>query len=234
MIKKLTVMVVAFASVSMSFASEKIITVGTTGDYKPLTWYDAKTKIFSGTSVQLVEQFAKDNHLKIKFVKTTWPMLSSDLKANKFEMAIGGISVTPERSKDFLLSNPIETSGKMALIRCTDKKKYTNLKSIDQVSVKVVENRGGTNEKFALNNLHQATLIIVPNNHLPFTYLRHKWADVMFTDAIEAKYKASQKIGLCAVTGYQYDQVAKVAIFNKNQESLQKEFNQWLKVHAKP
>ena len=49
----------------------------------------------------------------------------------------------------------------------------------------------------------------------------------MFTDAIEAKYKEDQSEGLCSVSEYLYDSVAKVAIFDKRKANLQQMFNQW-------
>ncbi|UTW43708.1 transporter substrate-binding domain-containing protein [bacterium SCSIO 12844] len=220
--------VLSLLLLNTSFAAEKVLKVGTAGDYKPLTWYDVKTKRFSGTDIQLVKAFAKANDYKIQWIKTTWPNLSKDLAQEKFQMAIGGISLTPAREKQFLTSQALETSGKMALIRCKDKKKYSNLSSIDQFFVKVVENRGGTNEAFALKNLHKATIVLVPNNHLPFVYLNRHWADVMFTDSIEAKYQQSLNHGLCAVTQYQYDPVSKIALFLKNETQLKNQFDHWL------
>ena len=205
--------------------------VGSTGDYRPLTWYDPASGTFSGSDIDLIEAFAKDKGFDIRFVKTTWPTLSADLAAGKFAAAIGGISRTPGRAKDFLLSTTIRTTGKVALVRCGDVARFGSLTDIDQAATTVVENRGGTNEAFAMNTIKHAVLILVPNNAAPFSYLKDGRADVMFTDSIEALYQAKNSDGaLCAVNPDKpYTHVEKVALFARDQGKLRDTFNSWLK-----
>ncbi|VTN11058.1 Cyclohexadienyl dehydratase precursor [Raoultella terrigena] len=50
--------------------------------------------------------------LKVTFVQTSWPTLSGDLQADKFDIAMGGVTETPERAKDFALSHPVVANGK--------------------------------------------------------------------------------------------------------------------------
>ncbi|MCP4474548.1 MAG: transporter substrate-binding domain-containing protein [Gammaproteobacteria bacterium] len=170
--------------------------VGTTGDYPPLTVYHPDSLKFSGSEIHLIEAFAKDNHRKIEFVHTTWPTLSADLAQGKFQMAVGGISNTPDRARQFLLSEPLSHFGKVALVRCGEQEKYDTLQKIDRYPTRVIENRGGTNEQFAHDHIRHTTLIIVPKAHLVFDYLNNGWADVMFTDSTEAVYRQQLPIGL--------------------------------------
>ncbi|MCG8546472.1 MAG: transporter substrate-binding domain-containing protein [Alphaproteobacteria bacterium] len=215
----------------LSAARADPLRVGTTGDYKPLTWHDPTTRTFSGTDIDLVEAFADDQGLKIRFVKTTWPTLSADLAAGKFAAAIGGISRTPERARDFLLSVTIKTTGKVALVRCGDVPRFGSLADIDKAPITVVENSGGTNETFAKKNIKHAMLIVVPNNIAPFSYLKDGRADVMFTDSIEALYQQRASNGvLCAVKpDAPYTHVEKVVMFAKNRRNLRNTFNRWFK-----
>ena len=205
--------------------------IGTAGDYKPLTWYDARTGTFSGTDIDLIRAFAADEGRAVVFVKTTWPQLMADLLAGRFDAAIGGISRTPQRSREALLSVTIARSGKVALVRCGDEARYGSLAAIDRTSVTVVENRGGTNEKFALGRIAHAVLVIVPDNRLPFVYLKEGRADVMFTDSIEAVYRQRTSDGaLCAVhPDAPYTQDDKVAMFRKDQTALRARFDAWFK-----
>lgn len=75
------------------------IRVGTTGDNKPFTYLIPKTKQYEGYDIDVAKMLAKDLGVKVKFVKTTWPNLMSDLQANKFDIAMGGITRTLEREK---------------------------------------------------------------------------------------------------------------------------------------
>ncbi len=212
--------------------SNIVITVGTTGDYLPLTWYEQETNHYSGKAIELIRAFAKSEQLTIKFINTTWPRLSEDLRQGKFQVAVGGISATSKRAKDFLFSAPIRIFGKVALVRCGEEHLYSTLSAIDNPQVRVVENRGGTNEEFALAHIKHARLILVHNNFLPFQFLKERQADIMFTDSIEASYQQSKKQGLCAANiEHLYTRAEKVFLFHPNEKGLRDRFNQWLLIN---
>lgn len=221
----------AFVLAGMAGAQAETLRVGSTGDYRPLTWYDPASGTFSGTDIDLIEAFAKDRGLDIRFVKTTWPTLGADLAAGRFAAAIGGISRTPERARDFLLSTTIARTGKVALVRCGEVSRFGSLADIDRPATTVVENRGGTNEAFAMKTIKRAALILVPNNAAPFSYLKDGRADVMFTDSIEALYQAKNSdSALCAVNPDKpYTHIEKVVMFARDRRKLRDTFNAWFK-----
>lgn len=64
----------------------------------------------------------------------------------------------------------------------------------------MIENKGGTNEKFAKKYIKQASLRVVESNLQVFNYLLNKQSDLMFTDEIEAKYQISKHLGLTYLT----------------------------------
>ena len=152
-----------------------------------------------------------------------------DLVTGRFQMAAGGISRTPERETAALLSDTIETTGKVAVVRRGEERLYRTLDAIDRHGVRVIENRGGTNERFGLSRIHNAEIILVPDNHTPFEFLRAGNADVMFTDLLEAQYLEEQDTGLCAANpDAPFTHVDKIFLFRKEEAELQQSFNQWL------
>lgn len=168
------------------------------------------------------------------FVRTTWATLMGDLFAGKFRMAAGGITTIAERAKLALVSNPIATTGKVALVRCGEEAKYGSLAAIDQAGTRVIENRGGTNQPFALAEIEEAVIILVPHNDTAFEYLENGRADVMFTDSIEAVYHQEQREGLCAVNSDKpFTHVEKVFLFRKEEGALRDGFNAWLASRAR-
>lgn len=211
-------------------AAPSLINIGTTADYPPLTYKSESG--FAGDDIQIINDFAKENNLIINFVQTSWPDLSGDLGQGKFVMAVGGISYNLERSRLFNLSDAIESSTKAPLIRCTDAKKFTSLAAIDNESIIVIENRGGTNQNFALKTIKHATLILVPQNAsalAALTTLPPK-ADVMFTDDIEIAYRHKINPLLClAAISERYPSTKKVFLFAKTAQGkdLQLRFNRW-------
>ena len=116
----------------------------------------------------------------------------------KFDLAICGITITPERQRHALMSAGYLGNGKTVLCRAEDARKYVTLAAIDRPEVRVMENPGGLNEKFARKNLPRATLIIHPvNEEIPGLVASGK-ADVMITEIMEAAYYCSLDARLAA------------------------------------
>ncbi|MEM6461165.1 MAG: transporter substrate-binding domain-containing protein [Pseudomonadota bacterium] len=208
-------------------AAAETLLVGSTGDYAPLTVYDPATGEWLGRDVELIRAFAAETGREITFVQTTWPDLMADLQADRFALAIGGISWTKDRAEVAIASDTIETFGKVALARCSIAEAMGSLDAIDRAGIRIVSNRGGTNERFALANVRNAILTILPNNELPFEYLRAEVADVMFTDSIEADYLAQTDARLCVSAG-PFTQDTKVALFRRDEPELAAAFDAWL------
>ena len=71
--------------------------IGMTGDYLPFTFFDKATSTFKGFDVDVAEALGKALGVKVEYVRTAWPQLSADFDADRFDIAMGGISITPER-----------------------------------------------------------------------------------------------------------------------------------------
>ncbi|MBR5023841.1 MAG: transporter substrate-binding domain-containing protein, partial [Victivallales bacterium] len=109
------------------------------------------------------------------------------------------ITITPERQKHALMSVGYLANGKTVLCRAEDAKRYVSLAAIDRPEVRVMENPGGLNEKFARKNLPHATLLIHPvNEEIPGLIASGK-ADVMITEIMEAAYYCSLDARLAAL-----------------------------------
>ena len=223
------------AMTMVSATSEPILRVGTTGDYPPVTYHDPRTGRFSGQDIALIEAFARDRGYRVELVLTTWPTLMEDLRASRFQVAVGGISKTDARASQALVSEPLARTGKVALVRCGEETRYGSIEVIDTPETTVVEDRGGTNEQFALAHIRQAALILLADNEMPFAYLLDRKADVMFTDSIEAVYRQQSTPGLCAVRPDEpYTRVEKVFLFRKDEGALRDRFDQWFATRSEP
>src|SRR5215813_10192276 len=112
--------------------SRGTLRVGMTGDYLPFTYLDRATQKFRGFDVDMAEALGKALGVKVEFVQTAWPQLTKDFEADKFDVAMGGVSVTLDRQRKGLFSTPIMREGKTPIARCTDKEKYATLSNIDK------------------------------------------------------------------------------------------------------
>ena len=71
--------------------------VGMTGDYLPFTYLDKETKKFRGFDVDMAEALGKALGVGVEYVHTAWPQLTKDFEADKFDVAMGGVSITLDR-----------------------------------------------------------------------------------------------------------------------------------------
>ena len=141
--------------------------------------------------------------VELEYVPTTRPTLMADTLAWKFDLAICGITITDARQEQALMSVGYLGNGKTVLCRAEDADKYTSLEAIDRPEVRVMENPGGLNEKFARENLPHATLIIHQvNQEIPGLIVAGE-ADVMITEIMEAGYYVGQDNRLAAPLIYE-------------------------------
>ena len=177
---------------------EGVLKVGTTGDYQPVSYLDPNTGEYVGFDIELAEDLAYDLDVELEYVETSWPTLMDDTLAGKFDLAISGITITDARKEQALMSDGYLENGKTLLCRAEDVYKYTSLESINRPDVRVMENPGGTNEKFARENLPDVTLIIHDVNQEIPGLVASGEADVMITEVVEAGYYVGQDDRLAA------------------------------------
>jgi cyclohexadienyl dehydratase len=169
--------------------------VGLTGDYAPYSLRGNDGQI-TGADVTMAQSLAKALRVKLEIVLTTWKTMQADLQADRFDIAMGGVSVTPDRAAVGDFSVTVMRDGKRPIVRCTDKELYTSVAAIDRPGVRVVVNPGGTNERFAKANFPHARLDEHADNRTIFDDLMDHQADVMVTDGAEADDQARRHPGV--------------------------------------
>jgi cyclohexadienyl dehydratase len=158
--------------------------VGLTGDYAPYALRGPEAQI-TGADVTMAQALADALGVVLEIVPTTWKSMTDDFKADRFDIAMGGVSVTPARAAIGNFSVTVISDGKRPIVRCADKDRYTSVTAIDQPDVRVVFNPGGTNEAFAKAHLADAKLEEYPDNRSIFDEIAARHADVMVTDGAE-------------------------------------------------
>ena len=223
-------------SILLSNFSYALIKVGTTGDYAPFSTYNENDNSYSGKDIQLIKEFTKYKNEEVKFIKTSWKTSSNDLKNNKFDVFVGGITITSERKKHFVFSKPQDSFHKAAMTQCKNLNKYKSFNDIDTPKTLIIENRGGTNESIALAKLKNAKLLIINDNQQAINSLTSDidgiHPDIMFTDTIEIAYQHSINPKLCQIP-VDFDKKISYMGFmlnkDKNGKKLRNNFDKWLK-----
>lgn len=178
--------------------STKKLRVCTTGDYRPFTYVDPKTKHRSGIDVTMARNLADSLGAKISWVPTSWKNLMPDFLA-KCDIAMGGISISTERAQQATFTEPVLTEGKTPITLCSKVSDYDTVAEINKPGVRANTPEGGTNETFARAHYPKAKIIVWKDNNTIFDQIVAGKADVMTTDASETVWVAKTHPKLCAV-----------------------------------
>jgi cyclohexadienyl dehydratase len=171
--------------------------VCTPGDYKPFSLLRADGG-YEGLDVDLVQAAAKALGAEAEIVKSAWPSLMKDF-VEKCDVAVGGISVTLDRQKAAFFTAPYMVNGKAPITKCENAGKFQTVADIDKPGVTVIENPGGSNERFARANFKQAKIVIFNDNTTIFDEILKGNADVMISESVETIVQQKLRPGLCAV-----------------------------------
>jgi chorismate mutase-like protein len=222
-----TALAPAHASRLDDIAARGVLRVGGTGDYKPFSYRYADGE-FVGMDVELAGELARSLGVRLRLVPTSWSTLMADLDADKFDVALSGVSVTAERQKQALFSVPYLHDGKTPITRCENVSRFQTLAQIDRPEVRLIVNPGGTNERFARARAPHAQLTVYPDNVTIFGQLVDGAADLMITDAIETRLQQRLHPQLCAVhPDAPFDTVDK-AILLPRDPALKAYVDRWL------
>jgi cyclohexadienyl dehydratase len=170
--------------------------VGTTGDYKPFTFRNSDGS-YQGADIVMAQRLAAELGVRLVFVPTQWSRMTDDFAANKFDIAMGGVTILPDRAArgDFTAATYVD--GKRPVARCADRDRFVTIAAINQPGVRVVVNPGASNEAFARTNFPLAELTVHADNPTVPDEIIAGRADVFVTDGIEVEHIALLHKELC-------------------------------------
>lgn len=175
------------------------VRVGTTGDYAPFSFRPQAGAPLQGLDIEMAQDLAAALGVRLELVPTRWPDLARDLAADRFDIVMSGASISLERQKTGLYSIPYLQDGKTPITLCRHVQRFQTLEQINRPQVRLITNPGGTNEQFARTHAPNAQLEVYPDNTGIFRQIIAGRADLMLTDAVEARYQHTQHPELCAV-----------------------------------
>lgn len=144
--RKWSVVVCALLALAMVLTAcapaAKKITVATDATFKPFEYMDDKGNMV-GFDVDLMNEIAKKANLQIEWVNVPFDSVLAGLSTCQYDMAIAAISITPERMKDFIFSDPYMDAGLVVVVQ---KSNTTIMSKDDLKGLKVAAQLGTTGE----------------------------------------------------------------------------------------
>ena len=175
----------------------RTLRVGTTGDYAPFTFSTDGTH-FTGIDIDLAHNLAESLGAEAVFVQTSWPTLMTDLENGRYDIGMGGVSITEVRLQSAFFSTPYHIGGKTPITKCGRTTEFDSLEKIDRTGVRLIVNPGGTNEMFLDSKIRHASKILFNDNRDIFNEILTGRADLMVTDRIEVRLQTAKHKTLCA------------------------------------
>ncbi len=181
-------------------AQDRVIRFGVTGDYPPYAERQPDGSV-TGADVVLANRVATALGARAEFVPTGWATLSADFAARRFDVAIGGLTVTPERAAIGTFSIRLLDDGKRPLARCAEAARYRSIAAIDRAGTRVEINRGPAIGALAKAWFRVAQVTVNPVDADLVPALLERRADVWITDGVVVDHMARRYRGrLCATT----------------------------------
>lgn len=125
------------------------------------TLVDGKDTIV-GADIEIAEAIGEELGVKVKFSSMSFNNVLASLQSGKADIAISGISATPERKKAYNFSEPYYESKNVVLIKKTDLDKYTKTTSLDGLSVGT--QKGTIQETVASEQLKGSKVVALTQN----------------------------------------------------------------------
>ncbi|WP_137597241.1 transporter substrate-binding domain-containing protein [Paucilactobacillus kaifaensis] len=128
---------------------KKTLVVGTSADYAPFEFPIVKNgkKQITGYDILIAKQIADDMGVKLKIENTEFSSLISDLKGDKVDLILSGMTSTPARKKQVTFSKSYYTVNNYLLVKKADANKYNTV--ADTKNAQIGAQQASTQEQIA-------------------------------------------------------------------------------------
>lgn len=167
------------------------ITVAMNPEFAPFefkTLVNGKDTIV-GADVELANAIGEKLGVKVKFSSMSFNNVLASLQSGKADIAISGISATPERAKVYDFSKTYYDSVNKVIIKKSDLEKYTDANSLKDQSV--ATQKGTIQETIAKEQLEGAKVVSLVQNGEMINELKSGQVEaVVFEEPIAKAYVA--------------------------------------------
>lgn len=116
----------ALGGASAATLQKGVLKIGMEGTYPPFTFKNEQNELV-GFDVDIAKAVAQKLNLKPEFVLTEWSGILAGLQANKYDVIVNQVGITPERQKTIGFSAPYAYSSPQVIVRAKDNAKYATL-----------------------------------------------------------------------------------------------------------
>lgn len=150
-------------------------------DYYAITYRNPRTLELSGIDVDLAGEFAKELGAAVEFVDSSFAAVAGDLAADRCDVAMFAVGITPARAEKMRFTQPYLESDIYAITTRTNRR-IRDWSDIDRPGVVVAVAKGTYHEGVMRDKLKYASLAVVETPFAREREVEAGRADVFMTD----------------------------------------------------
>ena len=150
-------------------------------DYYGISYRNPHTQQLTGLDVDMARALAKDLGVELRFVDSSFSMLTDDVTQDRCDVAMFAIGITPARAEKLRFTRPHLVSDVYA-ITTRGNRRIRDWSDIDRPGVVVAVLKGTLHEPVMREKLKAATLLVVDSPRAREQEVESGRADVFMTD----------------------------------------------------
>lgn len=162
--------------------------VGFEGTFPPFNFLDDDNE-FAGFDVDIANELAKRLGIETEFISTKWDSLIGGIKADKFDVIIGQMTVTEERKKSVDFTDPYVITGSVLVTR----EDTNDISVLEDIKGKKVGVGGGTTFEEVANSVEGANVNLYKAVMDYIQDLTNGRLDVIINDQLLMSYNIKEK-----------------------------------------
>lgn len=128
------------AELESGYPAPDVVLIATDATFPPFEMVDETSKELVGFDIELMKAVAEKAGIKYEFTNLPFDPMLAGLAQCQYDMAIAAITITEDRQKEFLFSNPYIDAGQIIIVKAGNE----NIKSKDDLSGKTIGAQLGT------------------------------------------------------------------------------------------
>ena len=162
----------------------KVLKVGTEPTFAPFEFQKEGSKEFDGFDMDLIRAIGKQLNMKVEILNMGFDALIPAINAGNIDLAIAGMSITPDRQKAVDMSDPYYVSGLVVVVG----KDNAAVKSVNDLGNKGIAVQIGTTGAERAAKVPGAKVKNLNTNAEVFLELKNKGVDAVIIDKPVAEY----------------------------------------------
>lgn len=203
------------------------LVVATSPDYAPFefqTLVDGENQVV-GSDIMLAQKIADELGVELEISSMNFDNVLNSVQNGKADLAIAGLSVSPERLEVFDFSDPYYQVGNVLLVQKADAEKIATVADLDQLDLAV--QKGTTQETYARESLSNANIISLTLMGEAVNELKNGQVKAILLDSAVAEGYISQNpdLAIAALSFEAEEENAKAIAMPKDSGDLKTEID---------